>query len=213
MEDTTDLDMVSNSSDDSGMGEVPLQDVFDKNFETLKDIYHRVTGGQTLKRPDEFMNETTMSVRGEETMARSSVPYEQLINSEEGEWRGVYLATPTFIRYFLFLNNGPKPMEFNAFSLRVGKSSRQDSAPWAEIRLSTMPVQMVAKVLPKSSAMGGRRSQRRVMRQGNLRQRRREKREEMEADEVGLTQDATQDERFEMDGDEEDSEEGQSSEE
>lgn len=187
-------DLELNSNDDmsttaSSDQTTSLLDVFEKNFETLKDIYNRVTGA-TLKRPDEFMIESTMNIRGEETVVRSSVDYENVMMSDEGEWRGAYFVTSNFIRYFLFMNMGSNPSDFNAFSLRVGRPARDLTASWAEIRMSTMPAEMAMRVFPKAG--GGENMDRKKRGKKMFPRKRRD-----EDEDVVLTQDEGKDERFE----------------
>ena len=158
-------DMVTNTDDEdqssltSSSEESSLEGVFNKNFETLREIYKKQTG-QDLPQPSSFEDETTLVVRGKEKSVRSSVPFDSLKTSSEGEMRGVYIVSDDMIRYFFYSNMGDNPSEFNAYSLRVVKPRDEERGIWAEMRISTMPSELAGKIMSPSERMERKRPER-----------------------------------------------------
>lgn len=163
MEDQQDLVSNTSSNDDSQEMESSdddereeesgsLHNVFNRYFETLREIYRRVTD-KDLPEASSFKEETSLSVKGKQTTVKSSAPFEQLKTSREGEWRGIYVVKDNFLRYFLYVNRGESPDVINTFSLRVVKPSDSSRSAWAEIKLSTMPDFIAEKAFADPSGM------------------------------------------------------------
>lgn len=155
-------DMVTNTDDSETVDSVDdtstensgesLEGVFNRHFETLRQIYKKQTG-QDLPIPSSFGEKTSLVVRGKEKTVHSSVAFDELKSSEEGEMRGVYITSDDSIRYFFYTNAGDNPTEFNSFSLRVVKPMQEDREIWAEMRISTMPRELAGKVMTPNERM------------------------------------------------------------
>lgn len=147
------LDLISNPS--SSEEEDSLQRAFNRNFVTLREIYTRLTGGQGIPEPESFSESTTVTSKGgHEVKVYSSVPFDELKTSEEGDVRGIYVVSDRSIRYFLYLNKGSDPTEINSFSLRVVRPQDDaDREVWSEIKIATMPNFIAEKLFSRGPGM------------------------------------------------------------
>lgn len=143
------------SSDNDEVEENSLQRAFNRNFVTLREIYARLTGGQGIPEPDSFIESTTVTSKGGHPVTvYSSVPFDDLKTSEEGDVRGIYVVSDRSIRYFLYVNKGSDPTEINSFSLRVVRPQDEaDREVWSEIKISTMPNFIAEKLFSRGPGM------------------------------------------------------------